>query len=402
MSSKQSDFDILIVGGGLVGASLAIMLKDSGYAVAIIEAFQHDADAQPSYDDRSVALSYGSRLILQNMGVWDELCDQIEAINTIHVSDRGHMGVTRLRHTDENVEALGYVAENRVLGAVLYPHLMQQNNVTLFCPANLRAVKESSDKVSVTIVQDDVEKTVHARCLVAADGITSKVRECLHIGSSSKDYKQNAVITNITPGQSHDNIAYERFTNTGPIAFLPLTGNRCSVVWTLPEDKVDEVMALDDKAFLQQLQHCFGYRLGKLKKTGVRHKYPLSLTESSQITRGRTVVVGNAAHAIHPVAGQGFNLALRSIATLVDCFATADDPGDTAVLTAYQQQREADTQNVYRFTDTLIKVFSNNVTLLSHARALGLLTVDVLPFIKHELAKQSMGLSGRLSVLGRW
>lgn len=401
MQSDHKHFDIVIAGGGLVGASLAIMLQHSRYSIAVIEAFEHNAQAQPSYDDRSVALSYGSKLILQNMGVWDALCEQIAAINTIHISDKGRLGVTRLHHNDEGVDALGYVAENRVLGNILHSRLKQQNNVTLFCPASLQDVVQQDDAVAITIENADTSQTLLARCLVAADGISSKVRQCLHMGSSSKDYQQCAIITNVTPGQSHNNIAYERFTATGPVAFLPLTNNRCSVVWTLPTDSADAIISLDDDGFLRALQQHFGYRLGVLKKTGVRVKYPLSLTETSQVRCGRAVVVGNAAHAIHPVAGQGFNLALRDIATLVDCFATQPDPGDASVLETYQRQRESDTQTVYRFTDALIKIFSNNSRPLAHARAAGLLAVDVLPFIKHRLAKQSMGLAGRLSTLGR-
>ncbi len=401
MTTARKQFDIIIIGGGLVGASLAILLRDSAYRIAVVEAFEHDSAAQPSYDDRTVALSYGSRLILDSMGVWPQLDGRVEPILSIHISDRGHLGVTRLRHTEEQVEALGYVAENRVLGEALYAQLQQQANVTLLCPARLQSVTNREDAVEAVIELDGASQTLRGKCLVAADGISSKVRECLCIGSSRKDYDQVAVITNVTPGQPHNHVAYERFTDEGPIAFLPLTNNRCSVVWTLPTDRADAIMQLDDAAFLQQLQQRFGYRLGRLQKTGVRQQYPLALVESTQLAQGRTVVVGNAAHALHPVAGQGFNLALRDIATLVDCFQLADDPGKASVLQAYQQQRERDTQRVYRFTDTLVKVFSNRFAPLAHARACGLMAVDLLPFVKHQLARQSMGLTGRLATAGR-
>ncbi len=402
---QRNSFDIIIVGGGLVGASLAIMLRDSDYRIAIVEAFAHDADAQPCYDDRTVALSYGSRTILQNMGLWPALHDQVEAIKTIHISDRGHLGVTRLYHDEEGVEALGYVAENRVLGEVLHAQLARQDNVTLFCPATLQSIEEYQQQVSVVVEQDGEPVALQAKCLVAADGIHSKVRRCLSIANTGKTYHQCAVIANITPGQRHDNIAYERFTDTGPVALLPMTGNRYSVVWTQPVAQAEQTMRLDDEAFLQQLQQRFGYRAGILKKTGMRSMYPLSLQASSELVRGRVVMVGNAAHAIHPVAGQGFNLALRDIATLVDCF-TAEhdrqlDPGRTELLLEYQSIREADTRTVYRFTDALIKIFSNDFSPLAHSRSVGLLAVDVLPFIKHRLAKQSMGLAGRLPGLSR-
>ena len=401
MADSPEYFDIVIIGGGLVGASLAILLRDSGYSIAIVEAFEHDASAQPSYDDRSVALSWGSRLILESMGLWSDLRDVIEPILHIHISDRGHFGVTRLHHDEEGVEALGYVAENRVLGRVLYRQLRRQTNVTLLCPATLQHVQNREHHVEVTVEAGGSVQRLHARCLVAADGVGSKVRQSLCIGSMRKDYGQSAVICNVTPGQAHANVAYERFTADGPIAFLPLTRNRCSVVWTLPHGQAERAMQLDDEAFLQQLQQRFGYRLGRLRKTGARASYPLALVESTQLVQGRTVVVGNAAHALHPVAGQGFNLALRDIATLVDGFACADDPGAPAVLHAYQQQREADARRVYRFTDGLIRLFSSRFAPLAHARAGGLLAVDLLPFIKHQLARQSMGLSGRLASAAR-
>ncbi len=401
MNSSPEMFDIVIVGGGLVGASLAILLRDSPWSIAIVEAFEHDASAQPSYDDRTVALSYGSRLILDSMGLWPALRDEVEPILHIHISDRGHFGVTRLHYDEEGVEALGYVAENRVLGQVLYQQLQRQASVTLFCPAQLQGVQNHERHVEVKITANGKPQTLRARCLVAADGVGSRVRQSLCIGSMQKDYGQSAVICNVTPGQAHANVAYERFTADGPIAFLPLTGNRCSVVWTLSHDQAERAMQLDDEAFLQQLQQRFGYRLGRLQKAGTRASYPLALVESTQLVHGRTVVVGNAAHALHPVAGQGFNLALRDIATLVDGFARSDDPGAADVLHAYRQQREADTQRVYRFTDGLIRLFSNRFAPLAHARAAGLLAVDMLPFVKHRLARQSMGLSGRLASAAR-
>lgn len=405
MPAQPEQFDIVIIGGGLVGASLAILLRDSGLDIAVVEAHAHDSVAQPSYDDRSVALSWGSRLILDSMGVWSQLDGRVEPILTIHISDRGHFGVTRLRHSDEQVEALGYVAENRVLGEALHNSLQQQSNVTLLCPARLLSLRNQPDVVDVEIEAGNQTRRLRASCLVAADGIHSKVRECLCIGSSRKAYGQSAIIANVSPGLRHRNVAYERFTADGPLAFLPLTQNRCSVVWTLPHARAEQVRQLDDDAFLRALQQQFGYRLGRLQKTGMRQLYPLALVESTSVVQGRCVVVGNAAHAVHPVAGQGFNLALRDIATLVDVLAGRDeheaDPGHAALLSHYQQLRQADSQRVYRFTDALIRIFSNRFAPLAHARACGLLAVDLVPFIKHRLARQSMGLTGRLASAGR-
>jgi len=398
-------FDVLIVGGGLVGASLACALRGSGLRIALIEANPLHTASQPSFDDRTVALSYGSRQILQRMALWTQLEARVEPIKTIHISDRGRFGVTRLRHDEEGVEALGYVAENRVLGEVLYAELEHSDEIALFCPAQVSGLEASLDRVEVRVEQAGQVRQLSARLLVAADGVSSKVRQMLQIAASRQDYAQSAIISNVRPGQNHNNVAYERFTDTGPLAFLPMTRSagrqRCSVVWTVPTEQAQALMQLEDDDFLAALQQRFGYRLGRLQQPGKRQVYPLALVETTQLVRGRVVVVGNAAHSIHPVAGQGFNLALRDIALLAELLATASDAGDPALLETYVSKRQQDAQRVYRFTDTLVKLFSNDFSPLAHARAAGLLSVDLLPPVKHALARQSMGLGGNLSRLGR-
>jgi 2-octaprenyl-6-methoxyphenol hydroxylase len=401
MNKPVTDCDVLIIGGGLAGASLACALQDSGLSVHIVEAHPLKSDLQPSYDDRTVALSWGSRCIFEGMGIWDAMAERIEAIKTIHISDKGHFGATRLRHDEERVAALGYVAENRVLGDVLYQCLQQDSRLQLHCPAELAAIDQSDDCVTASIRHNGKEATITARLLVAADGVLSQVRDLLHIGSSIQDYGQSAVIANVTPGIKHNNIAYERFTDSGPIAFLPMTHNRCSVVWTVPAKEAGELLQLADDEFLQLLQQRFGFRLGQLQKVGKRHVYPLKLIEATQVVRNRVVMVGNAAHTIHPVAGQGFNLALRDIAILKDLIAHAEDPGDSRLLQAYVEQREDDARRVYRFTDSLVKIFSNNSAALGHLRAAGLVAVGLIPPLRHQLARQSMGLTGRASEMGR-
>lgn len=401
IGKTATDCDVLIIGGGLVGASLACALENTGLSVHIVEACPYQSDSQPSYDDRTVALSWGSRCIFEGMGLWEAMADRVEAIRTIHISDKGHFGATRLRHEEEHVEALGYVAENRVLGDVLYQRLQQNAGVELHCPAGLTGLEQQHDRVIATVEDSGREKAVSARLLVAADGVVSQVRDLLHIGSSVQDYGQTAVIANVTPGFRHNNVAYERFTDQGPIAFLPMTHNRCSLVWTVPGSQADELMKLGDADFLQLLQQRFGFRLGQLHKVGKRHAYPLKLIESTQVVRNRVVIVGNAAHTIHPVAGQGFNLALRDIAILAELISTAEDAGDSKLLQSYVEQREDDARRVYRFTDSLVKIFSNNSTPLGHLRAAGLVAVGLIPPLRHQLAKQSMGLSGRTSQLGR-
>jgi len=401
VNESATDCDVLIIGGGLVGASLACALENSGHAVQLIEACPFESDKQPSYDDRTVALAWGSRCIFEGMGIWRAMVDRVEAINTIHISDKGHFGATRLRAEEEHVEALGYVAENRVLGEVLYQRLQQNSDLAIHCPAGLISIEQKGDTVIAVIEQNGKERTISARLLVAADGVISQVRDLLHIGSSVQDYGQSAVIANVTPGIKHHNVAYERFTDSGPVAFLPVTGNRCSVVWTVPAQQAEELMQLDDEDFLQRLQQRFGFRLGQLQKVGRRHVYPLKLIETTQVVRNRVVMVGNAAHSIHPVAGQGFNLALRDIAILTQLITAAKDAGDSKLLQSYVEQRQDDARRVYRFTDSLVKIFSNNNTALGHLRAAGLVAVGLIPPLRHQLARQSMGLGGRSSELGR-
>lgn len=410
-ADTKNSYDLIIIGGGLAGASLACALhnakKNQAMKIAVIEAYQLNTDAQPSYDDRTVALSYGSRCIFDSMGLWPALEKHAEAINTIHISDRGHFGVTRLTREQEGVDALGYVIENKRLGEELYAAIEQPfaSEITVFCPARLTSLQQDDDSVTVTVSAQDEELTLTGKLLVAADGNNSQVMKLLNIGNQRKDYKQTALITNVTPGKQHNNVAYERFTETGPLAFLPMQKNRCSVVWTLTPESAEELSALDDASFMQQLQQRFGFRLGQIKKVGKRQSYPLFLQAATQTVFNRVVIIGNAAHSLHPVAGQGFNLALRDIAILseliIDAQREGADIGNQAMLQSYVQLREQDIKRVYRFTDALVKTFSNNITALAHLRSLGLLMVDLMPAVKHQMATQSMGLSGRLSRLNR-
>ncbi|MBE9567340.1 MAG: 2-octaprenyl-6-methoxyphenyl hydroxylase [Proteobacteria bacterium] len=419
-TKTDNDFDLIIIGGGLAGASLACALRNIAHEntplkIAVVEAFALDSDAQPSYDDRTVALSYGSRCIFDGMGLWRSLSPYAQPIDTIHISDRGHFGVTRLTKEQEGVDALGYVLENRSIGQQLYATMLDDavKNISLFCPAQLAGLQQDEHGVSVELVVDGEIKQLKGKLLVAADGNNSQVMKLLAIGNSRQDYQQSALITNITPGKKHNNVAYERFTDSGPLAFLPMTENRCSVVWTLGTQQAEELCALDEKDFIARLQERFGYRLGQIKKVGSRHVYPLFLQSATQMVQGRVALIGNAAHSVHPVAGQGFNLALRDIALLsellVDSLSAGDDLSRPEVLQVllqeYVSQREQDIKRVYRFTDTLVKTFSNSISPIGHLRSISLQLVDIVPDIKHQLALQSMGLtlgsSTRLTRLNR-
>ncbi len=399
--------DLVIVGGGLVGASLAVAMAAQPLRIAVIERYPLHSRQQPSYDDRTVALSWGSRLILEGMGLWPLLAARVEPIRQIHISDRGHFGATRLHHDEESVDALGYVAENRVLGEVLYDAMNAAENIDVFCPASVRSLEQHDHGVEVDVVDEDGQRLppLRAPLLVAADGRQSRIKRLLGTGDSEQAYRQSALIVNVTPGRHHRGVAYERFTASGPLAFLPMTENRCSVVWSQPEAACETMMQLDDAQFLGHLQQAFGYRLGVLQKPGRRSVYPLVLQQVSSEVHRRVAIIGNAAHTIHPVAGQGLNLSLRDVSLLaellVDTWRAQGDLGDARLLARYQSMRQQDQQRVFRFTDGLVKLFSNALTPLAHARSLGLFAVDLLPGLKHRLARQSMGMSGRLSRLNR-
>ena len=404
-----TDYDVLIVGGGMVGASLAVALIPLNLNVAMVDAFEFGVSEQPSYDDRAIALSYGSSRIYQGMGLWDELQPKTTRIDRIHISDKGHFGATRLSAKKEKVPALGYLVESRILGKQLY-EVLAKSKVEMITPATVTALEKSDTGLSVSIQQGQNEKKITSRLLVASDGTQSKVRELSGIGSSQADYQQAAVIANVSTEEPHNNQAFERFTDNGPIALLPLSDNRCSLVWTHStkngNNDLEETLALDDQAFLQKLAKAFGYRLGSFTKVGKRSSFPLSLVTAQHFTAYRTAIIGNAAHTMHPVAGQGLNLALRDIAVLADLIADYagtknSDIGSADLLQAYEKQRTGDVKTTVRYTDSLVRLFSNDNFLLGHARAGGLLAVDRLSPLRNWVTRQSMGINYRQSRLAR-
>ena len=398
-------YDILISGGGLVGASLACALGGRGLRIGLIEAVPFGDSSQPSYDDRAIALAQGTQRIFTGMGWWDALAPRVTPIHQIHVSDRGRFGFTRLDRAEEGVPALGYVALARDMGAVLAEQLQRLDDVELICPARVSCVDIETDNAVVSVQSDAGELTLQARLVVAADGAQSTLRELFDIPTTEWDYRQSAVITNITPERPHGQIAYERFTDTGPLALLPMSEQRCSVVWTLHASQVDEVMALDDAAFLARLQDRFGHRLGILQRVGKRVAYPLRLVRARQSVRPRLALIGNAAHTLHPIAGQGFNLGLRDVAALAEVVLDAqhagEDIGADAVLQRYADWRQQDHRRVIAFTDGLTRLFTNPLPPIALARNLGLLALDLCPPAKRLFARLTMGRAGKLPRLAR-
>ncbi len=420
--TKQSTehFDIVIVGGGMSGATMALALAPLDLKIAVIEAHPYQQkQSQPSFDDRCLALAWSSRQIYHSMGLWDKLAqrdgDGFEAIKQIHISDRGHMGVTRLDHQKEGVPALGYVVESRVVGEMLIAQMKQKDNIHLFCPATIEHLERSPDEVTICLQTDDkkitktLTKTISARLLIIADGVNSKTREALGIQINQQAYAQTAIIANIETELPHNNVAYERFTDSGPLAVLPLTRNRSSLVWTVKDEQLEGIMALNDADFIQALQQRFGFRLGQINKVGRRASYPLILMTIDNETlayQDRVALIGNAAHGVHPVAGQGFNLGLRDISALAELIISemqtsqSGDPGSRKLLNTYWQWRQPDIRQVTRITHSLIKLFSNQSLSLAVLRNSGLLMTDILPPLKHAIAHEAMGcgmLQGKVS-----
>ena len=402
----QPDYDVLIIGGGLIGASLACALSGQDLRIGLVEAAPLTVSQHPSYDDRTLALAQGTRRIFQTLGLWDTLASTATPIRQIHISERGSPGIAHLDSREEGVDALGYVAEARRIGAALLAKLPKLSGVELLCPARLeRVIIEPEAACAIIRLREERTVEFRARLLVAADGANSPVREQLGIPALRWEYGQQAVIANVTPTLPHDNVAYERFTADGPVALLPMSENRCAVVCTVNEAEVSAVMALDDAGFLAFLHKRFGDRLGPFLRVGRRQAYPLFLLKAREHARSRVAIIGNAAHTLHPIAGQGFNLGIRDVAALAEVIAKAwrggEDIGDLKVLNRYADWRRWDQRQTIAFTDALNRLFANPLLPVRAVRNLGLLAFDLLPPAKHWFTRQAMGLDGRLPKLAR-
>jgi len=401
----MQQYDVVIVGGGMVGTSLACALSGRNLRIAMVESVQAAVRSEAGYDDRAIALAYGTKRIFSGLQLWDRLAPEATAIHQIHVSDRGHFGMAHMDREEEGLPAIGYVVPARVIGAVLDEAVARSGDVDSWCPASVTALHRSADSVQLDLAGDGVPASVDARLIVAADGADSFIREQFGIGHIERDYGQTAIITNITPQLPHNNIAYERFTKTGPMALLPMSGQRCAVVWTVASDQAESIMALEETDFLAQLQARFGFRLGRLEKAGRRQAWPLRLVQAEESVRERLALVGNAVHTLHPVAGQGFNLGARDVAVLaevlVDALQAGEDPGSLAVLNRYGEWRRHDHRNVMVFTDGLARLFTLPLPGLGMARSAGLLALDLLPPAKRLLTRMTMGRSGRTPKLAR-
>ncbi|MEH6551844.1 MAG: 2-octaprenyl-6-methoxyphenyl hydroxylase [Pseudomonadales bacterium] len=404
-------YDIVIAGGGMVGASLACALAVSpacgDLRILVVEGFALPADDQtplyqPSFDARSTALAAGSRVILEAMGVWAHLSQHLSPIEKIHVSNRGRAGSSLLDAEREQLPALGYVVENQWLGRVLLARLQSLPAVSWCSPAKVSKVGMGEALAQITIELDGHSQSISAELLVIADGAGSPLARSLGIDYREQDYRHSAIIANIALGKPHSGVAYERFTDEGPMAMLPLSDNqsnaRSALVWTMATAAAQSLMEASEDDFLARLQDRFGYRLGRLQRVGERAIYPLGLIESCEQVRRNVVVMGNAAHFLHPVAGQGFNLALRDIARLVQCLgegvAAGQAVGDVSALRNYSEQQQWDQRKTTLFSDQVGQVFMSSQPLFALARDAGLSMLDVFSPLKSRFVKETAGLAG--------
>lgn len=394
------DCDVLIIGGGLAGASLARALRDLPLRLALVEAQGWD-QAAPRRDPRAIALSYGSARIFQGLGLWQGL--PATPIRRIHVSDRGHFGFTRLDCEQLGIAALGYVLEASDMEQALRRELKQQANLALHCGSRLEQLDIGAEQATARIVDAQGQIfSLTTRLLVAADGAASAARRLLDMPARIQPYHQTAIVCQITPAQPQACTAYERFTETGPLALLPMQQDRYALVWTVAGG-ADELLAMDEGEFLRRLQLRFGWRLGRMLQATPRHAFPLMLSYRHEAPQPRLALLGNAAHTLHPVAGQGLNLGLRDVATLAELLRdhAGGDPGALPLLQHYAQQRRADQGGTVYLTDGLLKLFANDSGVLAAARNAGMAALDRCGPLKNQLLRYAAGIGGKSTRLER-
>ncbi len=393
--SREQLPHIAIVGGGMVGLSLALLLAKAkqNWRISLVESYTiraTDAPFQPSFDHRSTALSAGTQKIFSELGLWPRLSEHATPIQSVHVSDRGHFGGARLdNHYD--LAALGYVVENPWFGRVLAEAVLAEESIELLAPVTVIAAKPKANGYQLSLSE---HSDLHTDLLLVADGADSPLCQQLGIQRSQEDYHQSAIVANVRSEKPNLGVAYERFTEEGPIALLPLDKHSSALIWTLPEERAEHILSLDDGACMAKLQHRFGHRLGIFTAISQRYGHPLKLTLSQEVVRRHLAVVGNAAHSLHPVAGQGFNLALRNAEALVRQLQKSPQaPGDLSVLDAYVAERELDQTLTVQLSDQLVRQFSTDQWLTSSLRSLGLVALNCAPLARRQLAKQTMGLA---------
>jgi 2-octaprenyl-6-methoxyphenol hydroxylase len=389
--------DIAIIGGGLVGLCAALVLQHRQHRVTVIEAGNIEQLPTQGLGGRTIALSASSVQLFRALGIWKQLQAQAAPIRHIHVSSRGRWGVTRLRARDYELDALGYVIDNPALNNCLVEAVLAAKNIKLQDRASFESISQD-ETVDIGYRSGGRLRHLQARLALIADGANSQARSALAIGHRVVDYGQAIVICNVEVDRARGETAYERFTPQGPLAMLPLGGRRYACVWTLDPERAAEVYSLDDQEFIAALQDCFGFRLGLIENASRRFSIPLQRIRADSLKAGRCLLIGNAANALHPVAGQSFNLSLRDVACLYELLCEQpleglDNAGFAALAEDYEVQRAREQDQVIRYGDGLVSMFSNDLPVLDRLRAAGLGMLDLVPALKAQAAFAGMGLT---------
>ncbi|QIR37401.1 FAD-dependent hydroxylase [Tolypothrix sp. PCC 7910] len=396
------DYDLVIVGGGIIGLTLASALKDSGLSILLVEAKVASAAVAKG---QAYAIHMLSALIYQGIGIWDKILPQIAKYQRVRLSDADFPEVVEFETADLGKPELGYVAEHQALLYPLQEFVRDCANVTYICPAEVLRTEYQKDIVAIEIKVAEEIRTVRSKLVVAADGSRSPIRQAANIKTHGWKYWQSCIVAFVQPEKPHNNTAYEKFWTSGPFAILPLPGNRCRIVWTAPHAEAKALCELDDEQFLAELSRRFGNQMGKLKLLGDRFIFPVQLMQSDRYVLPRLALVGDAAHNCHPVGGQGLNLGIRDVAALAQVIqkanASGEDIGKIQVLKRYERWRQRENLTILGFTDLLDRMFSNNFLPVLLVRRLGLWIMRRLPILKINVLKLMIGLKGRTPELAK-
>ncbi|CAA9285156.1 2-polyprenyl-6-methoxyphenol hydroxylase [uncultured Coleofasciculus sp.] len=394
-SHTSFDYDAAIVGGGIVGATLACALKDSGLSVVLIEAQPQSAQVKA----QAYNLSLLSGRIFQGIGVWEKILPQITTYQQIRLSDADHGGIVQFHPSDLGTDALGYIGEHRILLTALYECLAESGNLSLLCPVEVVEVDYQASGVEINLKEKSETRTIRTRLVVAADGARSPIRTAAGINTRGWQYWQSCVTARIKTEKPHNNTAFERFWPSGPMGVLPLSEHRCQVVWTAPHEEAKALQELDEKAFLALLEERTGKLLGHLELESSRVVFPVQLMQSDRYTQSRLALIGDAAHCCHPVGGQGLNMGIRDAAALAqvlqDAAQQGEDIGNVKVLKRYERWRKLENWAILGFTDILDRMFSNNWLPVVTVRRFGLWMLKTIHPLKSLALKLMTGLLGR-------
>lgn len=384
--------DVFISGGGPVGLILAIGLARAGKTVVLAEKNAFDQGEKGSFDGRVLALTYGSVCFLEALGIWTELKSYTTPIEHVHVSQKGYLGLTHLHASEMNVPALGYSVTASDLGNVLWQAASSLEGVSLFSQSGLVDFKLKQDQQQVCLETQSGQRVFEVDLVVGADGTQSTVRQLLELPIEVKDYQAFGVIAKIETEQHPNGWAFERFTEQGPVALLPMHKHESKAVWVVPADEVEQVKILDDEAFIHAFSQRMGERLGSFVTVSERVFYPLTETYVPTFIKPRAVLMGNASHTQHPVAAQGLNLGISDIQAFLERGKHATDLGEWSLLSAYADERRKHHEKIMGLTDGLIQLFQTDSPMVGHMRGLGLMAMNAIPSLRKRFTKMTMGL----------